>query len=118
MNSYETVFAVQPYLTEDKVNELKAKLAAVLEKNSGDLHVEDSWGLIDMAYPVRKFNQANYILWDYTGPAALPELLERVFRLDLHFLRFLTVKLDDNVDLETAKTAAEARLEQRKSFMN
>ena len=118
MNSYETVFAVQPYLTEDKINELKAKLMTVIEKNNGTVHVEDSWGLIDMAYPVKKFNQANYTLWDYTGPTDLPALLERAFRLDPHFLRFLTVKLEDNVDSETAKAAAESRLETRKSYMN
>ena len=52
---------------------------------------------------------------EYVAPATVPLELERLVRFDdKTFLRFLTVRLEDNVkDLEALKEAAEARLTKR-----
>jgi small subunit ribosomal protein S6 len=114
-HNYELVFATRPHMSEDESAEIKNKLSAIIEKSGGQLLLEENWGNMSTAYPMKKFTSANYYLFDFVGPAQLPENLEDSMRLDERVLRFLTVKLDDNVDLATAEEAAKSRQTQRVS---
>ena len=114
-HNYELVFATRPHMSEDESVEVKNKLHAIIEKQGGKLLLEENWGNMSTAYPIRKFTSANYYLFDYVGPAQLPEALEDSMRLEERVLRFLTVKLDENVDVATADEAAKSRQSQRVS---
>jgi small subunit ribosomal protein S6 len=114
-NNYELVFATRPFMSEDESAEVKNKLLAIVEKQGGELLLEENWGNVNTAYPIEKYTSANYYLFEYVGSSSLPEALEDVMRLEERVLRFLTVKLDDNVDTETASEAAKSRQAQRAS---
>ena len=112
-HNYELVFATRPHMSEDESAEIKNKLQTIIKNQGGQLLLEENWGNMSTAYPIKKFTSANYYLFDYVGPAQLPEALEDSMRLEERVLRFLTVKIDDNVDLETAEEAAKSRQTQR-----
>ena len=112
-NNYELVFATRPHMSEDESAEVKNKLLSIVEKLGGQMLLEENWGNMSTAYPIKKFTSANYYLFDYVGPSQLPEALEDSMRLEERILRFLTVKIDDNIDTETATEAAKSRQTQR-----
>ena len=108
-HEYETIYVTRPELGEDIHLELQGKIAGIIEKHSGELLVEEKWGRRKLAYPIQKHMYANYILLDYVGPADLPSDLERIFRLDERFIRFLTIRLEENANADSCRDAALAR---------
>ena len=117
-NEYETVYITKPDLGDDIQTELQNKLNAVIEKFDGELLVEEKWGRLKMAYEIKNNRHGNYILLDYVGPAELPSQLERVIRLDDRYIRFLTIQLDENVNLEDVREAAQTRHKRRLERMS
>ena len=54
-----------------------------------------------LAYSVKKQNKGYYVLMDFVGSADIVAEIERNMRLDDRVLKYLTVKLEDKVDLES-----------------
>ena len=109
LNEYETTYITRPELAEDVQLRLLEKLTEVLTSGGGSLFVHDSWGRRKLAYPIKKHNHGHYIYLNYAAPAELPKELERIIRLDDQIIRFLTVKLNDNIVVEDVLEGAVAR---------
>jgi len=90
-------------------------LSKVITDSGGNLISRDDWGRVRMAYPINKQRFAKYFLLEYVAPSTVPLELERMVRFDdKTYLRFLTVRLGENVsDLDGLKEAAEARKTKR-----
>ena len=71
-HNYELVFATRPHMSEDESAEIKTN-ANHYKNQGGQLLLEENWGNMSTAYPIKKFTSANYYLFDYVGPAQLPE---------------------------------------------
>ena len=99
MNQYETVFILTPVLTEEMVVEAVGKFRQVLEVNGAELVHQESWGLKQMAYTIRKKSSGFYHLFEFKGDASLVDKLELEFRRDERILRFLSVSLDKHAVL-------------------
>jgi ribosomal protein S6 len=115
INNYEMMLIAHQSVTDEVINESITNLVDVINANEGQLLTQDDWGRVRTAYPINKQSFSKYILLEYVAPATVPLELERLVRFDdKTFLRFLTVRLEDNVkDLEALKEAAEARLTKR-----
>lgn len=115
INNYEMMLIAHQSVTDEVINESIANLVDVINTNEGQLLTQDDWGRVRTAYPINKQNFSKYILLEYVAPASVPLELERLVRFDdKTFLRFLTVRLEDNVkDVEVLKEAAEVRLTKR-----
>lgn len=115
INNYEMMLIAHQSVTDEVIKESINTLIEVINTNEGQLLTQDDWGRVRTAYPINKQSFSKYILLEYVAPANVPLELERLVRFDdKTFLRFLTVRLKDNVkDLEALKEAAEARLTKR-----
>lgn len=115
INNYEMMLIAHQSVTDEVISESINTLIEVINANEGQLLTQDDWGRVRTAYPINKQSFSKYILLEYVAPASVPLELERLVRFDdKTFLRFLTVRLKDNVkDLEALKEAAEARLTKR-----
>jgi small subunit ribosomal protein S6 len=110
INEYELTFIMRPDLSEDVHTRTIEKFNEVIEGFGGSMFVSDSWGRLKLAYPIRKHNHGFYIYLNYVGPAELPHELERIIRLDDTIIRFLTVKLDDEVmDVDGIQEGSKSR---------
>jgi len=69
----------------------------------------DDWGKRKLAYLIRKHAKGHYVLLRVaSNPSSILEI-ERRMRLDDRIIRFLTVNVADDIDVETrAKEAAES----------
>jgi small subunit ribosomal protein S6 len=115
LNNYEMLLIAHQGATDDAVNASFDTLEDAINKAGGSMLVRDDWGRVRMAYPINKQRTAKYFLLEYVAPSSVPLELERMVRFnDKTFLRFLTVRLAENVsDLETLKTEAESCVTKR-----
>jgi small subunit ribosomal protein S6 len=113
MRRYETVFILDPDLSEEVRTQRYDKVKEVITAYEGVLIEFDDWGVRKLAYDIRKKTRGQYVRLDYCGDGTLVSELERNFRLDDKFLKFMTIILAENVnpeevlaENELAKTAA------------
>jgi len=112
MRRYESVIIVDPDLPEEDRDGLFQKLSDLIAQNSGFLVDIDAWGNRKLAYEIRKKPRGYYARFDYCGTGALVDELERNLRIDDRFLKYMTVLLDREIDLDALKAAkAEADAE-------
>ncbi|EMR02122.1 30S ribosomal protein S6 [Cesiribacter andamanensis] len=94
LKQYETVFILNPVLSETQVKDAVDKFRAVLTNGGAELVNEEQWGLRKLAYPIQHKTTGFYILFEYLAPTNLINTLEVEFRRDETVMRFLTVALD------------------------
>lgn len=94
MNHYETVFILNPVLSEDQIKETVKKYEDFLVSNGAKMVSKEDWGLKKLAYPIQNKKSGFYHLLEYTVPGDVINQLEVEFRRDERFMRYLTVALD------------------------
>ncbi len=94
VNQYETVFVMNPVLSEEQVKDTVNKFKKILTSNGAEVVHEDSWGLRKLAFSIQKKNTGFYHLFEYKGEGELIGKLELEFKRDERIMRFLTVSLD------------------------
>lgn len=109
MRHYETLFIINPDLSEEDTAAVVEKFSAILTDRGSVMVKVDLWGRRRLAYQVKKFNKGYYVLFEYGAtPEAVAEM-ERLFKIDESVIRYLTVKKDDVFDAEAiAQAQAEA----------
>ena len=108
MNHYETVFILNPVLSDQQMKETAAKFRVLLEKNGAEILNEEAWGLKRLAYPIQRKTSGFYCLLEFKAEPSVVETLELQYRREERVIRFLTVKLD--------KYAAEYAAKRRKKY--
>ena len=81
------------------------KFQCVVTGMNGKVASYDEQGKKSLAYNVKKQSKGYYVLMDYLGQAEVVSELERNMRLDDRILKYLTVKLADEVDPATVEAA-------------
>lgn len=94
MNHYETVFILNPVLSEDQVKETVKKFEDFLVSNGAKMISKENWGLKKLAYPIQHKKSGFYHLFEFTVPGEVINSFEVEFRRDERVMRYLTVKLD------------------------
>ncbi|HLN95682.1 MAG TPA: 30S ribosomal protein S6 [Flavobacterium sp.] len=94
MNHYETVFILNPVLSEQQVKETVSKFEDFLTSRGAKMVAKEDWGLKKLAYEVQNKKSGFYHLFQFQieGEHLLP--FETEFRRDERVMRFLTVALD------------------------
>lgn len=98
MNRYETVFIVDPDVTEPDQEAIIDRIRSLISQHAGKLLVFDDWGVRKFAYEIQKKRQGRYIRIEYAGDGDLVYAIERFFRIDFRLLKFMTIVLEKNVD--------------------
>jgi len=94
MKNYETIFILNPALSEEQVQKAVDKYEKYLKSNGSKIIAKEIWGLKKLAYTIQNKNSGFYNLIEYTAPADLVSSLEVEFSRDETIMRYLTVTLD------------------------
>ena len=94
MKNYETVFILNPALSEEQVQKTVDKYEKSLKSNGAKIISKEVWGLKKLAYTIENKNSGFYNLLEYTAPADIVSSLEVEFTRDETVMRYLTVTLD------------------------
>ncbi len=95
---YETIFILNPEITTDGIEQIASRLTDVVTRLDGKLLQAENWGKRRLAYPVRKHPKGYYIYLRYLGYSGMVHELERNMRMLEPVLKYLTVKLEEDVD--------------------
>ncbi|MBT3282459.1 MAG: 30S ribosomal protein S6 [Cryomorphaceae bacterium] len=94
MKNYETVFILNPALSEEQVQKSVDKYEKYLKSNGAKIISKEIWGLKKLAYTIENKNSGFYNLLEYTAPADVVSSIELDFTRDETIMRYLTVTLD------------------------
>jgi len=95
MKNYETVFILNPVLSEDQAKDTVEKFVKVLTKAQAEIVNKEFWGLKKMAYEIQNKSTGFYNLIEFaTENTDIINTLETEFRRDESVMRFLTLALD------------------------
>ncbi|MDL5044467.1 30S ribosomal protein S6 [Oscillatoria amoena NRMC-F 0135] len=94
MNNYETVFILNPVLSDDQMKDTVEKFVKVLKKGNANILNVEYWGLRKLAYPIQKKSTGFYSLIEFSAEPSLIETLETEYRRDESVMRFMTITLD------------------------
>jgi len=94
MKNYETVFILNPVLSEDQAKDTVEKFVKVLTEQKANVINVERWGLKKLAYPINKKSTGFYNLIEFEAANNVVSVLETEFRRDEGIMRFLTTALD------------------------
>jgi small subunit ribosomal protein S6 len=106
MRRYESIVVLDPDLHDDDIKAFTEKYSQLIMTQGGEVIKVEDWGTKKLAYLVRKRDKGHYILFDYVGNPALIFEMERQLKISEDVMKYLSVKLDDEVDLEAFKQQA------------
>ena len=110
IHEYETTLIYHPEAPESEVKRINERLDGVIESFEGSKLFHDVWGVRKLAYPIQKQAHGNYHHLGFAAKAECIAEFERVIRIESHLIRFLTVRLLENVDVEERKLVASKRM--------
>lgn len=94
MNKYESVIIVNPNVDEEGLKSLEDKFTGLINEN-GKVETVENMGKRKLAYEIKKFSEATYIVFNFeSNPDSIKEL-ERVYRITDDVIKFITVRKDD-----------------------
>ena len=100
MSLYEHTIVARQDTTESQLKKITEKYLKIVEKNQGNIVKTENWGLLNLAYLIKKNKKGNYIHFKIEGSGNLINELEKTEKIDKNLLRYLTVKVK-KFDLET-----------------
>ncbi len=113
MRRYETIFISDPDISESDRKQIFAKTKELIDQRKGLLIKFDEWGLKKLAYDIKKKNRGCYVCMDYCADAFTVHEMERAFRIDDKVMKYMTILLKSNVDIDAVKEEiAQAEAEQ------
>lgn len=105
MRLYETTFILGPQADEATFDRQINAVSDVIKRYNGKVFDEDRIGIRRLAYPIRKYTQGYYARLIFTGDNSVLSELDRFYRLEEAYIRYLTVVFEGNLDEETGKVA-------------
>ena len=99
MNLYEHTIVTRQDISNVEIKQLTDKYSKIVEKNDGEIVQTENWGLLNLAYIIKKNKKGSYIHFKIKGPGKIIEQLEKNEILDKNLLRYMTVKVK-KFDLE------------------
>ena len=94
MNKYESIIIVNPNVDEEGLKALEEKFTGLINK-AGKVESVENMGKKKLAYPIKKYAEATYLLLNFEAePDSITEL-ERVYRITDEILKHIVVKKED-----------------------
>ena len=96
---YETIYILRPNTPNEGVAEVNTRIKGVIEGMGGKVIKVDNWGKRRLAYEVAKERKGIYLYWQYLAQPGVVEECERNLRMLDNVIRYLTTKVDENIDV-------------------
>ena len=100
MNLYEHTIIARQDTSPAEIKQLIEKYSKIVEKNNGEVVKIENWGLINLAYLIKKNRKGSYVHFKIKGNGNMINELEKNEALDKKLLRYLTIKVKE-FDLNT-----------------
>ena len=89
MRSYEVMLAINPQLEEEELDSLLGKIKKIISKDKGEITDINKWGKRKLAYEIKDFTEAAYVVIRFDVNEKSIFELERVLKLEEKIIRYL-----------------------------
>lgn len=93
---YEVLFILDPNTSEDDSTRLTETLQQTVTDQGGEVTKSESMGRRNLAYPIGRYNEGVYHLFEIEGTGGEIAELERRMRVMDQVLRYMTVRVDED----------------------
>lgn len=91
---YELTLLIEGKATGAKKKKTVETIEKIVTSLSGKVVKSKEWGVLDLAYPIRKNKNALCLFWELDLPVEKVKLLRDKLRLEDDVLRYLLVRSD------------------------
>jgi small subunit ribosomal protein S6 len=96
------------------VDALAAQVQGLAEKDGGKLQKMEKWGKKRLAYDVRRHREGYYVLLVVEGTGAMVKEVERRLKVTDGIIRYLTVRVDEELRKAERRKAQRALGEEKR----
>lgn len=111
LRKYETVIVVRSDIGQDAMHRLHEKFLELIEKHGGKLVRFEVWGKRRLAFTIRKCTKGVYLYYVYLAGEKMVDELTKNIRINTNILRYMSLVLDTDVNVETYDFAAEEHID-------
>ncbi|MGI6108466.1 MAG: 30S ribosomal protein S6 [Eubacteriaceae bacterium] len=91
MKSYETLVVLQPELTKEQIDDVLAKITAIINAD-GEVETVEEWGKRKLAYEIdKKYTEGYYVLINFKATTAVLPNLDHLYKINDEFIRSLVI---------------------------
>jgi len=108
IKNYETVFIMNPVLSDDQMKDAVGKYESILTEAGAKIVNKELWGLKKLAYPIQHKSTGSYCLIEFEADPSTVATLEVAFKRDEKIMRFITIALDKHAVAYNTKRASGA----------
>jgi len=109
VRNYEVVFIAAPTLTSEELDAFINHAQTVIEGKNGKIVKVDNWGRKSLAYKINKFREGYYVVLSIEAEGGAIAELERRFRVTDFIIRFISIRIDEDVKRSEKIKAARRR---------
>jgi len=95
---YEMVLILRPETSKATIAALIGRIQEILSLQQARLQKIDNWGLRTLAFPIRRCKRGIYIYLRFLAGSGCVAELERQMRIREDVIRYLSVRVEDDVD--------------------
>ena len=111
---YEILFIADPNLGEPEVDTLTTHVQGFVEQAGGKLQKVEKWGKKRLAYDVGRHREGSYVLEVAEGKGGLIKEVERRLKVTDGIIRFLTVRVDEELRKAERRKAKRTLAEEKR----
>ena len=113
---YELIYVIAPDVDDAGVAELHARVEEIVTAGGGTIDKTDNWGRRRLAYEINRHKEGTYVLELFTGSGAIVGELDRRLKVTDNVLRYLVVRVDEDLrKAERERARRQARRQRRRS---
>ncbi|MBU0552472.1 30S ribosomal protein S6 [Myxococcota bacterium] len=108
LRKYELIYIIQPEALEEERTKISDRIEAIIEKMGATLVKKEDWGKRKLAYEIRKHSKGYYYYYVIVAGPGVTQEIERVLRMLDNVIRFMTIKLQENIHPDNIDQIIEA----------
>ncbi len=93
MKLYEHTIIARQDIGLKQIEQITEKYSKIIEKNNGKILKKENWGLLNLAYLIKKNKKGTYLHFKLEGNEKIVKELEKNEKIDKNLLRYATIKV-------------------------
>jgi small subunit ribosomal protein S6 len=102
---YEVIYILAPTATDQEAADVQAQVESAAQRFGGAIEKTENWGRRKLAYEIGRHKEGTYILHLVNGTGEMIKEIERRLRVFDYVIRYLAVRIDEDVRIAERATA-------------
>lgn len=95
MAFYETVLIARHEITQGEVEKYIEEFSNILKERKGKIVKKEYWGLLQLAYEIKKCRKGHYVLLCIDAPFDAMKEMHRIMKLNENIIRHITFNVEE-----------------------